>query len=87
MNIVFIMIKEAYNSRCSVLINVLFFVLSIYSTDEMTDSFMQNAKSEGPPPPEWVIVGESVLIRPYNTSGVVCFIGPTHFQVGYIIEC
>lgn len=51
----------------------------------MTDSFMQNAKSEGPPPPEWVIVGESVLIRPYNTSGVVCFIGPTHFQVGYII--
>ena len=51
----------------------------------MTDSFMQNAKSEGPLPPEWVIVGESVLIRPYNTSGVVCFIGPTHFQVGHLI--
>jgi kinesin family protein 13 len=34
-----------------------------------------------PPPPEWVVVGESVLIRPYNTSGVIGFVGPTHFQV------
>lgn len=33
------------------------------------------------PVPEWVIVGESVLIRPYNTSGVISFVGPTHFQV------
>lgn len=33
--------------------------------------------------PEWVTVGESVLIRPYNTSGVISFIGPTHFQVSY----
>lgn len=33
------------------------------------------------PLPEWVVVGESVLIRPYNTSGVISFIGPTHFQV------
>lgn len=33
------------------------------------------------PLPEWVTVGESVLIRPYNTSGVISFIGPTHFQV------
>jgi hypothetical protein len=33
------------------------------------------------PPPEWVIVGESVLIRPYNTSGVIGFVGPTNFQV------
>lgn len=31
--------------------------------------------------PEWVVVGESVLIRPYNTTGVISFIGPTHFQV------
>ena len=29
-----------------------------------------------------MIVGESVLIRPYNTSGVISFIGPTHFQGG-----
>lgn len=35
-----------------------------------------------PLPPEWVVVGESVLIRPYNTSGVIGFVGPTHFQVG-----
>lgn len=33
------------------------------------------------PVPEWVIDGESVLIRPYNTSGVISFVGPTHFQV------
>lgn len=33
------------------------------------------------PVPEWVIVGESVLIRPYNLSGIISFIGSTHFQV------
>lgn len=33
------------------------------------------------PVPDWVMVGESILIRPYNTSGVISFIGPTHFQV------
>lgn len=38
-------------------------------------------KNEVIPLPEWVVVGESVLIRPYNTSGVISFIGPTHFQV------
>ncbi|XP_053677042.1 kinesin-like protein KIF13A [Anopheles nili] len=32
--------------------------------------------------PEWVLVGESVLIRPYNTSGVIAFVGGTHFQGG-----
>ena len=31
--------------------------------------------------PDWVVVGESVLIRPYNTSGVIAFVGVTHFQV------
>lgn len=48
--------------------------------------------SDLPPPPEWVVVGESVLIRPYNTSGVIGFVGPTHFQVNifdeiYAIKC
>ncbi len=32
--------------------------------------------------PEWIVVGESVLIRPYNTSGVVSFIGHTDFAPG-----
>ncbi|XP_053965381.1 kinesin-like protein KIF13A isoform X1 [Anastrepha ludens] len=32
--------------------------------------------------PDWVQVGESVLIRPYNTSGVISYIGTTHFQAG-----
>ncbi|KAL7737375.1 hypothetical protein ACLKA6_012985 [Drosophila palustris] len=32
--------------------------------------------------PDWIVLGESVLIRPYNTSGVVSFVGTTHFQPG-----
>lgn len=37
------------------------------------------------PVPEWVVLGESVLIRPTNSSGVVAFIGVTHFQVGGLL--
>lgn len=47
----------------------------------MSESMMQKSVTDLPPPPEWVVVGESVLIRPYNTSGVIGFVGPTHFQV------
>lgn len=32
--------------------------------------------------PDWIVVGESVLIRPYNISGVVAFLGPTEFASG-----
>nr|XP_016940796.1 kinesin-like protein KIF13A isoform X1 [Drosophila suzukii] len=32
--------------------------------------------------PDWIVVGESVLIRPYNTSGVIRFVGTTEFQPG-----
>uniref|UniRef100_A0A1A9ZAT9 CAP-Gly domain-containing protein n=1 Tax=Glossina pallidipes TaxID=7398 RepID=A0A1A9ZAT9_GLOPL len=32
--------------------------------------------------PSWVVVGESVLIRPYNTSGLIAYVGTTHFQPG-----
>ncbi|XP_069678556.1 kinesin-like protein KIF13A isoform X3 [Periplaneta americana] len=34
------------------------------------------------PPPDWVVLGESVLIRPYNSSGVVAYIGGTDFAGG-----
>ncbi|XP_067009212.2 kinesin-like protein KIF13A [Anabrus simplex] len=34
------------------------------------------------PPPEWVIPGESVLIRPYNSSGVIAYVGGTEFAAG-----
>ncbi|XP_054266606.1 kinesin-like protein KIF13A isoform X4 [Macrosteles quadrilineatus] len=34
------------------------------------------------PIPEWVTTGESVLIRPSNTSGVIAFVGPTQFAPG-----
>ena len=32
--------------------------------------------------PDWIVVGESVLIRPYNSSGVISFIGATEFAAG-----
>lgn len=31
--------------------------------------------------PDWIVVGESVSIRPYNSTGVIGFVGKTHFQV------
>lgn len=34
------------------------------------------------PIPDWVVIGESVLIRPYNSSGVVAYIGETEFANG-----
>jgi Dynactin complex subunit involved in mitotic spindle partitioning in anaphase B len=34
------------------------------------------------PPPDWVVLGESVLIRPYNSSGVIAYIGGTDFSGG-----
>lgn len=34
------------------------------------------------PVPDWVVIGESILIRPYNSSGVVAYIGPTEFASG-----
>lgn len=34
------------------------------------------------PLPDWVIVGESVLVRPYSYSGVIAYVGPTEFATG-----
>lgn len=50
-------------------------------TSEGDSSDMQQHLQQQAALPEWVVVGESVLIRPYNTSGVISFIGSTHFQV------
>lgn len=49
----------------------------------MESSFTTPSKHENIP--DWVVVGESVQIRPYNTSGVIAFIGGTHFQVRFIL--
>lgn len=49
-----------------------------------TDSSERLEQHNDAPVPEWVVVGESVLIRPYNTSGVISFVGPTHFQVCFL---
>ncbi|XP_076685082.1 kinesin-like protein KIF13A isoform X5 [Andrena cerasifolii] len=32
--------------------------------------------------PDWVVVGESVLVRPYSYSGVIAYVGPTDFASG-----
>lgn len=32
--------------------------------------------------PDWITIGESVLIRPYNSSGVIAYIGGTEFSGG-----
>lgn len=53
--------------------------LTLLLSDELNE--VNKKKSDYPPLPDWVVVGESVLIRPSNTSGVIEFIGPTHFQV------
>lgn len=42
---------------------------------------VEMANKNEAPLPDWVVLGESVLIRPTNSSGVISFIGPTHFQV------
>ncbi|XP_039444480.1 kinesin-like protein KIF13B isoform X3 [Culex pipiens pallens] len=52
----------------------------LQDSDVMENSFSTPSKHENIP--DWVIVGESVQIRPYNTSGVISFVGGTHFQGG-----
>ncbi|XP_015600896.1 kinesin-like protein KIF13B isoform X3 [Cephus cinctus] len=34
------------------------------------------------PIPDWIVVGESVLVRPYSYSGVIAYVGPTEFASG-----
>lgn len=34
------------------------------------------------PLPGWVVIGESILVRPYNYSGVIAYIGTTEFASG-----
>lgn len=53
--------------------------------DEMDNNFGSRpdlTKYVDIPIPEWVVIGESVLIRPYNSSGVVAYIGGTDFAAG-----
>lgn len=53
-----------------------------YNDDDMISSKGSDIDMHTETPlPEWVTLNESVLIRPYNTSGVISFIGPTHFSV------
>lgn len=46
-----------------------------------SDSNEMSASHTETPLPDWIAINESVLIRPYNLSGVISFIGTTHFSV------
>lgn len=49
-----------------------------------SDSSEMTSSQTEAPLPDWITLNESVLIRPYNTSGVISFIGPTHFSVIFV---
>lgn len=51
-----------------------------------SDSNELTASHTETPLPEWIAINESVLIRPYNLSGVISFIGTTHFSVIYCLK-
>lgn len=46
-----------------------------------TDTPEQLEQHNDKPVPDWVVVGESVLIRPNSTSGVIGFVEPIQFEV------
>lgn len=52
------------------------------ATNNDSDSNEMTTSHTETPLPDWIALNESVLIRPYNHSGVISFIGPTHFSVG-----
>ena len=55
-------------------------------SDECESSTIMSCTNGGGPKesliPEWVCLGESVQIRPYNTTGVIAYIGPAEFAPG-----
>lgn len=54
-------------------------IMNDSDSNEMTTSQTET------PLPDWIALNESVLIRPYNLSGVIGFIGATHFSVNFPI--
>uniref|UniRef100_A0A069DXT9 Putative kinesin-like protein n=1 Tax=Panstrongylus megistus TaxID=65343 RepID=A0A069DXT9_9HEMI len=52
-----------------------------HSSDNHTEDETEHIVKETPIP-EWVCLGESVQIRPYNSTGVIAYIGPTEFASG-----
>lgn len=55
--------------------------LYILFQETVTETSSINRKP-AKPLPEWMTVGESIQVRPYNWSGVISFIGPTQFAPG-----
>lgn len=55
-------------------------IVTKMANNDSDSSEMSSSLTEAPLP-DWIALNESVLIRPYNTSGVISFIGSTHFSV------
>uniref|UniRef100_T1J0U1 Kinesin-like protein KIF13A n=1 Tax=Strigamia maritima TaxID=126957 RepID=T1J0U1_STRMM len=56
-----------------------------YGLDDGSNSFGSEAdlrRITESPLPNWMQMGESILVRPYNYSGIISFIGPTAFASG-----
>jgi len=56
--------------------------LTATDDEEIVTCEVAGVKKKSKPLPEWMTVGESVLIRPYNWSGVISFVGATQFASG-----
>lgn len=64
-------------------LNAQFHNMSSSGTTDSSERLEDDGKHHVEVPlPEWVTLGESVQIRPYNTTGVISFVGQTHFQGG-----
>lgn len=64
--------------------NELNFVFSNFAddaSDKSYDSKQDSSRIEAPLP-EWVVVGESVMVRPYSYTGIIAYVGPTEFAPG-----
>ena len=52
------------------------------SVPDVNDNSPENTKSDDTLLPPWMVVGESVQVRPSNLSGVIAYVGLTEFAPG-----
>lgn len=52
------------------------------SVPDVNDNSQENTKSDDLQLPAWMVVGESIQIRPSNLSGVIAYVGLTEFAPG-----
>ena len=52
------------------------------SVPDVNDNSEENTRSDDSNLPDWMVVGESVQVRPSNLSGVIAYVGLTEFAAG-----